>query len=374
MYHYYPFSALSDPAKLFNDLRWNISRPQGFEAVMRVRCSQGLQVQDYSGNFCRRVPTDIDLPAIDSDKTIMVTFKHDDKLQENSECAFQCALLYTTVYGQRRIRVINLSLSCTNVLSNLFRYADLETQFTYVVKQAANAIPSTPLSQVRDQVTSTCINILQSYRKHCASVSSSGQLILPEALKLLPLYTLALIKSVGLRTDGRLDDRSYWVSTVSSISVLLAIPLVFPRMIALHDLASRSDDDSLIPNPLTLNSENTLDFGIYLLENGEDGFVYVGNAVNPATLEQIFGVSSLAGVPNQLVLEQYDNELSRKVNEVVNEIRRQRCSYLRLRLCKHGDPSGDFFRSLLVEDKAPGGLSYVEFLVHVHRQIQSKMT
>ncbi|XP_006663994.3 protein transport protein Sec24-like CEF [Oryza brachyantha] len=374
VYYYYPFSALSDPAKLFNDLRWNISRPQGFESVMRVRCSQGLQVQDYTGNFCRRVPTDIDLPAIDSDKTIMVTFKHDDKLQENSECAFQCALLYTTVYGQRRIRVINLSLPCTNVLSNLFRYADLETQFTYVVKQAANAIPSTPLSQVRDQVTNTCINILQSYRKHCASVSSSGQLILPEALKLLPLYTLALIKSVGLRTEGRLDDRSYWVSIASSISVLLAIPLVFPRMIALHDLTSRSDDDSLIPTPLTLNSENTLDSGIYLLENGEDGFVYVGNAVNPATLEQIFGVSSLAGAPNLLVLEQYDNELSRKVNDVVNEIRRQRCSYLRLRLCKHGDPSGDFFRSLLVEDKAPGGLSYVEFLVHVHRQIQSKMT
>lgn len=374
VYYYFPFSALSDPAKLFNDLRWNISRPQGFEAVMRVRCSQGLQVQDYSGNFCKRVPTDIDLPAIDSDKTIMVTFKHDDKFQENSECAFQCALLYTTVYGQRRIRVINISLPCTSMLSNLFRYADLETQFTYVVKQAANGIPSSPPSLVRDQVTSICINILQSYRKYCASVSSSGQLILPEALKLLPLYTLALIKSIGLRNDGRIDDRSYWVSTVSSISVFLAVPLVFPRMIALHDLTSRDDEDSLVPNPLTLNSENIQDDGIYLLENGEDGFIYVGNAVNTATLEQIFGVSSLAGVPNQLVLEQFDNELSRKVNEVVNEIRRQRCSYLRLRLCQKGDPSGDFFRSLLVEDKAPGGLSYVEFLVHVHRQIQSKMT
>ncbi|KAG2620540.1 protein transport protein Sec24-like CEF isoform X2 [Panicum virgatum] len=374
VYYYYPFSALSDPAKLYNDLRWNISRPQGFEAVMRIRCSQGLQVQDYFGNFCKRVPTDIDLPAVDSDKAIMVTFKHDDKLQENSECAFQCALLYTTIFGQRRIRVINLSLSCTNMLSNLFRYADLETQFTYVVKQAAKGIPSLPLSQVRDQVTSTCINILQSYRKYCASVSSSGQLILPEALKLLPLYTLALTKSVGLRNDGRLDDRSYWASIVSSISVLLAIPLVFPRMIALHDLTSREDDDSLIPSPLTLNSENIHDDGVYLLENGEYGFIYVGNSVNPVTLEQIFGVSSLAGVPNQFVLEPFDNELSRKVNEVVNEIRRQRCSYLRLRLCKKGDPSGDFFRSLLVEDKAPGGLSYVEFLVHVHRQIQSKMT
>ncbi|CAN6362943.1 unnamed protein product [Urochloa humidicola] len=374
VYYYYPFSALSDPAKLFNDLRWNISRPQGFEAVMRVRCSQGLQVQDYFGNFCKRVPTDIDLPAVDSDKTVMVTFKHDDKLQENEECGFQCALLYTTVYGQRRIRVINLSLSCTNLLSSLFRYADLETQFACFLKQAANGIPTSPLPRIRDEATNTCINILQSYRKHCASVTSSGQLILPEALKLLPLYTLALVKSVGLRTDGRLDERSYWMSLVSSISVVLAVPLVFPRLIPIHDLTSRADDDSLIPSPLMLNSENVQEDGVYLLENGEDGLIYVGNIVNPATLEQIFGVNSLAALPVQLVLEQFDNELSRKVNEVVNEIRRQRCSYLRLRLCRRGEPSGNLFQSFLIEDKTPGVFSYVEFLVHVHRQIQSKMT
>lgn len=29
---------------------------------------------------------------IDSDKTIMVTFKHDDKLQEGFECAFQVVI------------------------------------------------------------------------------------------------------------------------------------------------------------------------------------------------------------------------------------------------------------------------------------------
>ncbi|KAH9301918.1 hypothetical protein KI387_013501, partial [Taxus chinensis] len=61
VYYYYPFSAVADSAKLYNDLRWNITRPQGFEAVMRVRCSQGLQVQDYFGNFCKRIPTDVDL-------------------------------------------------------------------------------------------------------------------------------------------------------------------------------------------------------------------------------------------------------------------------------------------------------------------------
>ncbi|KAG1331481.1 Protein transport protein Sec24-like [Cocos nucifera] len=373
VYYYYPFSVISDPAKLYNDLRWNISRPQGFEAVMRVRCSQGLQVQGYSGNFCKRIPTDIDLPAIDCDKTIMVTFKHDDKFQEGSECAFQCALLYTTEYGQRRIRIINLSLPCTSMLSNLFRSADLDTQFTCFLKQAANGIPASPLSEVREQITNLCINILHSYRKFCATASSSGQLILPEALKLLPLYTLALVKSIGLRNDGRLDDRSYWVSRSASLSIPMAFPLVYPRMISIHDLASKEDDGSLLSATIPLSSEHINDDGIYLLENGEDGLIYVGNMVNPDTLQQLFGVSSVDGIPTQLVLQQFDNDLSKKLNDVVNETRRQRCSYLRLRLCRKGDPSGLFFLSYLVEDKIPGGLSYVEFLVHVHRQIQTKM-
>ncbi|GLU01056.1 hypothetical protein SLE2022_183820 [Rubroshorea leprosula] len=374
VYYYYPFSALSDPAKLYNDLRWNVTRPQGYEAVMRVRCSQGIQVQEYSGNFCKRIPTDIDLPGIDCDKSILVTLKHDDKMQDGSECAFQCALLYTTVYGQRRIRVTNLSLPCTNMLSNLFRAADLDTQFACFLKQAASEIPTSPLMQVREQVTNLCINILLSYRKFCATVSSSGQLILPEALKLLPLYTLGLIKSPGLRNDGRVDDRSFWINYVSSLPTPSAIPLVYPRMIAIHDLISKQEDGSLIPPTIPLSSEHVSDEGIYLLENGEDALVYIGGLASSSTVQQLFGFSSIDEVHSQLVLQQYDNPLSKKFNDVVNEIRRQRCSYLRLKLCKKGDPSGLLFFSHMVEDKTASGPSYVEFLVHIHRQIQMKMS
>ncbi|KAK6148011.1 hypothetical protein DH2020_018923 [Rehmannia glutinosa] len=374
VYYYFPFSALSDPAKLYNDLRWNVTRPQGFEAVMRVRCSQGIQVQEYSGNFCKRIPTDVDLPAIDCDKTIMVSLKHDDKMQEGSECSFQCALLYTTVYGQRRIRVSTLSLPCTTMLSNLFRSADLDTQFACVLKKAANEIPSAPLAQVRDQATNVCINILYSYRKFCATVSSSGQLILPEALKLLPLYTLALLKSNGLRSDGRIDDRSFWMNYVSPLPTPLVIPLVYPRMIAIHDLDEKELDDSIIPAPIPLSSEHISDEGIYLLENGEDCLIYVGNSVQQNVLQQLFGFSSVEEISNQFILQQYDNPLSKKLNAIVNEIRRQRCSYLRLKLCKKGDSTGMMFFSYMVEDKTSSGLSYVEYLVHVHRQIQNKMS
>ncbi|KAF6143798.1 hypothetical protein GIB67_016719 [Kingdonia uniflora] len=238
---------------------------------------------------------------------------------------------------------------------------------------AANEIPTTPLVQVRDQITNLCINILHSYRKFCATVSSSGQLILPEALKLLPLYNLALIKSMGLRTDGRLDDRSYWISRAASLPTPLAVPLVYPTMMAIHDLLLK-EDGSIIPPTVPLSSEHVSEEGIYLLENGEDALIYVGKAVDPDTLQQLFGVPTVDDLPSQFVLQQYDNELSKKLNVLVNEIRRQRCSYLRLRLCKKGDPSGMLFFSYMVEDKSPGSsLSYVEFLVLVHRQIQTKM-
>ncbi|CAH8307444.1 unnamed protein product [Eruca vesicaria subsp. sativa] len=374
VYCYYPFSALSDPPKLYNDLRWNITRPQGFEAVMRVRCSQGIQVQEYSGNFCKRIPTDIDLPAIDCDKAVMVTLKHDDKLQDGAECGFQCALLYTSIYGERRIRVINLSLPCTSMLSNLFRSADLDSQFACMLKLAANEIPSKALSLVKEQAISSCISTLSSYRKFCATVTSAGQLILPEALKLLPLYTLSLTKGVGLRPEGRIDDRSFWINHVSSLPTPLAIPLIYPRMISVHDLDTKdNEEETLVPCPIPLTSENLRDEGVYFLENGDDGLIYVGETVSSDILMKLFDVPSAANIPSQYVLEKYDNKLSKKFNDVVNEIRRQRSSYLRIKLCKKGDPTGMLFQSYMVEDKTAGGLSYMDFLVQVHRQIQVKL-
>ncbi|KAG0560568.1 hypothetical protein M758_10G185600 [Ceratodon purpureus] len=331
IYYYHEFQANVDSAKLDNDLRWNVTRPQGLECVMRVRCSNGLQVQDYYGNFCKRNPTDVDLPAIDCDKTIMVTFKHDDKFQDNAECCFQSALLYTTTSGQRRIRLNTLSLSCTTALASLFRGADLDAQFTHFLKQTAQDVTTTPVAQERERMSGQCVNILYTYRKFCATASSSGQLILPEALKLLPLYTMALTKSVGLRTDARIDERSYWLTRAASLSASLAIPLVYPRMFGVHNLPSKEDlGGAILPPTLSLSSENLEHDGIYLLENGEDALLYVNLQASREVLHQLFGVHSIDELAvGQFSLQDYDNDLSRRLNEVVNEIRRQRCSYLR---------------------------------------------
>ena len=77
---------------------------QGLEAIFRLRVSSGLKVASYDGAFFRRIPTDVDLPQIDADKTITATVAHDaTPLHGRPECYFQAALLYTTPSGERRV-------------------------------------------------------------------------------------------------------------------------------------------------------------------------------------------------------------------------------------------------------------------------------
>jgi hypothetical protein len=54
LYHYYPFNASLDHEELVNNLLWNVQREQGFEAMLRLRCSQGVDVESYIGSFIRR--------------------------------------------------------------------------------------------------------------------------------------------------------------------------------------------------------------------------------------------------------------------------------------------------------------------------------
>jgi Sec23/Sec24 helical domain len=49
------------------------------------------------------------------------------------------------------------------------------------------------------QVHKAVADTLFAYRRHCAQAANPGQLILPEALKLLPLYCLALTKFPAFR-------------------------------------------------------------------------------------------------------------------------------------------------------------------------------
>ncbi|CAG0892731.1 unnamed protein product [Cyprideis torosa] len=182
------FQADVDGERLLYDLRRALSRAIVFDAVMRVRTSTGIRPVDFYGHLYMANTTDIELAAMDSDKSICVEMKHDDKLTEEEAVFIQVAILFTSVGGQRRLRILNLACGVALQMADSYRCAELDTMVNCFAK-----------ATIKEALINKCAQILACYRKHCASPSSPGQLILPEGMKLLPLYINCLLKSDALR-------------------------------------------------------------------------------------------------------------------------------------------------------------------------------
>ena len=71
------------------DLHHSLTRPTGFDCVMRVRASTGLRPTGFYGAFLMNNTTDIELGNIDCDKAIAVEIRHDDKLRDDETAFFQ---------------------------------------------------------------------------------------------------------------------------------------------------------------------------------------------------------------------------------------------------------------------------------------------
>uniref|UniRef100_A0A8C9FA29 SC24C protein n=1 Tax=Pavo cristatus TaxID=9049 RepID=A0A8C9FA29_PAVCR len=235
IYKYAYFQLETDQDRFLNDLRRDVQKEVGFDAVMRVRTSTGIRATDFFGAFYMSNTTDVEMAGLDCDKTITVEFKHDDKLSEDSGALLQCALLYTSCAGQRRLRIHNLSLNCCTQLADLYRNCETDTLINYLAKYAYRGVLNSPIKAVRDSLINQCAQILACYRKNCASPSSAGQLILPECMKLLPVYLNCVLKSDVLQPGPEVttDDRAYIRQLVTSMDVAETNVFFYPRLLPL---------------------------------------------------------------------------------------------------------------------------------------------
>lgn len=138
VYKYTYFQADIDGQRFIRDLKKNISLLTAFDAVMRVRTSTGVRPTDFYGNFFMSNTTDMEVAAIDSNKAIAVEIKHDDKLPPDENVYVQIAVLYTSVSGQRRLRILNLALKTCVQMADLFRCCDLDVMVLFFAKQVDN--------------------------------------------------------------------------------------------------------------------------------------------------------------------------------------------------------------------------------------------
>ena len=80
IYFYPNFHAPRDVLKLSRELAHTVNRETGYQALMKVRCSNGLQVSAYHGNFLQHTfGADLEIGAIDADKAFSeVMTRHED--------------------------------------------------------------------------------------------------------------------------------------------------------------------------------------------------------------------------------------------------------------------------------------------------------
>ncbi|CAM9931987.1 unnamed protein product, partial [Sphacelaria rigidula] len=158
--------------------------------------------------------------------------------------------------------------------------------------------------QMEDQM----LAMLYCYRKRCAPDSPSGQLILPETLRVLPLYTLCAHKMLALRPnaqgnppDIRADERATRLLAAHNLSIVEMIKVLYPTLYSIHDLPpDRAYRAGEVPRPgvdvpvgLPPTSEKLSSQGVFLLDSGEDLLMYVGRGTSAEVLQELFGVATL---------------------------------------------------------------------------------
>lgn len=375
VHKYTYFQADVDGRRFLEDLKHSLQITVAFDAIMRVRTSTGIRPTDFYGHYYMSNTTDVELAAVDEDKSVSVEIKYDDKLTEEDGAYIQVAVLFTSCGGQRRLRIHNLALETCNQMAVLYRNCELDTIMNYFSKLGLRMILEQTPRQMKDYFINRSAQILASYRKHCASPSSAGQLILPECMKLLPLYINCLTKSDALSggPDMSTDDRSFGMLAVATMDVARSTGYLYPRLLPLHDVDPDSTD---FPKAVRCSVEKIKDNGVYLLENGIHMFLWIGMAVNPDWLQNVFGVQTAARVDiDKTSLLELNTPLSLRIRDIVETVREERQKCMRLTIVRQGDKLELVFRQYLVEDRgSDGSASYVDFLCHLHKEIRSLLS
>ena len=387
--YYYPnFVSSRDNAKLSLEIKHSLARETGYQALMKVRCSNGLQVSGYHGNFIQHTfGADLEIGTIDADKAIGVTFSHDGKLDAKLDAHFQAALLYTTANGERRVRCCNVIAAISDNARDSLKYVDQDAVYSILAKEAATKLASTSatLKDIRSALTERTIDVLAGYRKHYASQHHPpGQLILPERLKEFCMYMLGLIKCRAFKGGSESTDRRvHEMRLIRSVGALELSLYLYPRMYPVHNLQPEegfagAGGHLKMPPSMRATFSRVEPGGVYLVDNGQQCLLWMEKQTSPNLIADLFGedktsLQSLDAYASSLPILQ--THLNAQVRNIVEFLRALRGSKgLTIQLARQGIDGAEYeFARMLVEDRNNEAQSYVDWLVHIHKGVQMEV-
>lgn len=367
-----------DAIKFASEFSDYLSSEIGLEAVLRVRATTGLRMNTFYGNFFNRSSDLCAFPAFPRDQCYVVEVAIDETVTKNVAC-FQTAVLHTTCNGERRIRVLTLALPTTQNLGDIYASADQCAIAAYFSHKAVERALSSGLDAARDGLQAKITELLQTFRKELAGGSMGAGLQFPANLRGLPMLFLGLMKNIGLRKSAQIpsDLRSAALCLLSTLPVPLLMQYAYPRMYSLHDMP----DDAGMPHPETghvvlppaqnLSSERLVPYGLYLIDDGQTQFLWVGRDAVPQLLVDVFGIEDRTQLRvGKGVLPELENDMNERVRAVVQKSKDHKAKGVGSITVPHmyvvredGEPSLKLWaQTMLVEDRADQGLSAAQWL------------
>ncbi|KAH9286610.1 Protein transport protein Sec24B [Echinococcus granulosus] len=376
------------------DLLRYLIRKIGFEAVLRLRCTRGLTVQNFYGNFFMRSVDLLILPIVNPDAGYAMQLEINERLDSFSTVIFQVALLYTSAFGDRRIRVHTLCIPVTNSPETIFNHADEGAVACLVAKMAVERTISSSLSNAREALTTVMGDILSAYQNERNRGTSHSSLsdICPASLRLLPSYLCGALRFAAFRNhiSTSLDVRSGALELLIGASTHRVLSLIYPRLYAVNSLitepvcgknatlaqkfASLSlKDEPFVPLPcLPLTGKSITRDGVFLLDTGSLILLLVGYGIPASDLQSLIGYSNI----EELTVEKSLTKLAdlpegekpppprKRLQALVKSIQRDRSLGTALVLIRHDvpEPLKSRFINALVEDRTSTAPSYPEYV------------
>ncbi|KAJ3566134.1 hypothetical protein NPX13_g7252 [Xylaria arbuscula] len=375
-----------DAIKFASEFSDYLSSEIGLEAVLRVRASTGLRMSTFYGNFFNRSSDLCAFPAFPRDQCYVIEVAIDENLQKQFIC-LQAGVLYTTCNGERRIRVMTLSLPTTTNIADMYASADQCAITTYFSHKAVERALSSGLDAARDALQSKIIELLQTFKKELGGGSmGGGGLQFPANLRGLPVLFLGLIKNIGLRRSAQIpsDLRSAALCLLSTLPLPLLMQYIYPRLYSLHDMPDNAgvpDPETsqiVLPPSLNLSSERFVSYGLYLIDDGQTQFLWVGRDAVPQLLADVFGVQDRSQLRvGKATIPELDNDFNERVRAVIQKSRDHLSRGVGSITVPHlhivredGEPSLKLWaQTLLVEDRADQAMSLAQFMGSLREKV-----
>jgi len=375
-YFYPAFNAArsEDAVKFAHEFGEALAMPIMLEAVMRVRATRGIRMSSFHGNFFVRSTDLLAMPAVPQDTSYAIEVQIEETIP-SSFVVFQTAILHTTCYGERRIRVITTAYPTTSNLSEVFASADQVAIATLLANKAVERTITHKLEDARDAVQGKLVEILQAYKTSmtAAGAGASAQLAISENMRMLPVLVLGLLKNVGIRQSAQIppDLRAYAQALLTSLPSQLLIPYIHPSFYSLHNMPPEAgtvgEHGVIMPPPLPLTSERLERHGLFLIEDGQTLFLWVGRDAVPQLVIDVFDLpnyETLRGGKTTLPL--LDNPFSQRVTAVIQKTRELRRGVYHPHLYvvkEDGEPPLRLWAlSGLIQDRADVLPSYQQFI------------